>query len=85
MQLIITEAQYKTIIMEYYEKNRPYLRDEVIKGLKNAPGYIKSYIRNLPRFYVRDNNGNPYMDVNGNKLIFTNIPEIVYDYLHGKF
>ena len=84
MELIITENQYKAVILEYFDRTKPYVREEVIKRLKHAPGYIKSYIKGLPRFYIRDENGQPYTDQAGTKVIFTTIPEIIYDFLHGR-
>jgi len=73
------------IVSEYYDGNRVYVREDIINELKKAPGYIKKYMRVLPRFYVRDEQGEPYKDANGNKVIFTKIPEIIYDWLHGNF
>ena len=73
------------LVSEYYDGNKPYIREKLIKSLKSAPGYVKSHIKGLPRFYIRDEQGEPYKDEMGNKIIFTKIPEIIYDYLHGKF
>ena len=85
MKVILTENQINTLILEYYDRNKPYVREKLIKELSKAPGFVKSHIKGLPRFYVRDEQGNPYTDLAGNKIIFTKIPGIIYDYLHGKF
>ena len=73
------------IISEYYDSNKPYNREEVIKSLKSAPGYVKSYLKGLPRFYLYNDSGEAIMDKSGKKIVFTKVPEIIYDYLHGKF
>lgn len=85
MQILLTESQLKMLVVEYYDSNQIYVRENIIKELKRAPGYIKQYMRKLPRFYVRDENGEPYKDNMGNKVIFTKIPEIVYNFIHGNF
>ena len=85
MNVLLTENQLKMLVSEYYDGNKPYIREKLIKSLKSAPGYVKSHIKGLPRFYIRDEQGEPYKDEMGNKIIFTKIPEIIYDYLHGKF
>ena len=85
MKLILTEQQVKTVILEYYDRNKPYVRKEVFKDCAKAPGWVKSYLKGLPRFYIRDEQGNPYTDSMGEKIIFTNIPEIIYDYIKGNF
>ena len=71
--------------MGYYDKNRPYVRKDVLNALKSAPGHLKTFLKGLPRFYIRDENGAPYVNNKGEKVIFTTIPEILYDYLHGKY
>ena len=85
MKLLITENQLKTLISEYYDHSQVYVREKIVKGLKNAPGFLKGYMRDLPRFYIRDEQGEPLKDEMGNKIIFTRIPEIMYDWFHGKF
>lgn len=73
------------LVSEYYDRNEVYHREKLIKALKSAPGIVKKSIKGLPRFYVRDEQGEPLKDEMGNKIIFTRIPEIIYDYLHGNF
>ena len=85
MTILITESQYKTIMSEYYDREKPYIRKNVINALKKAPGYLKSYMRDLPRFYIRDEQGEPYKDENGEKIIFTTIPEVLYNYFKGNY
>ena len=85
MKVILTENQVNTLILEYYDRNKPYVRTHVFKALEHAPGFVKSYLKGLPRFYIRDEQGNPYTDNEGKKIIYTTIPEIIYDYMKGKF
>ena len=85
MKVILTENQLNTIILEYYDRNKPYIRTHIFRALEGAPGYLKSYLKGLPRFYVRDEQGNPHTDGEGKKIIYTKIPEIIYDFIHGKF
>lgn len=54
-------------------------------SLKRAPGYLKKYIKVLPKFYIKDENGEPYKDQMGEKIIFTRIPEVIYNYIHGNY
>ena len=77
MTILITESQYKTIMNEYYDREKPYVRKHVINALKKAPGYLKSYMKDLPRFYIKDENGE--------KIIFTTIPEVLYNYFKGNY
>ena len=85
MTVLISETQYKSIISEFYDRNRPYVRKEVFDAMKRAPGHLKSYLKGLPRFYIKDEQGVPHMDQNGEKIVFTKIPEIIYDYLRGAY
>ena len=54
-------------------------------SLKRAPGYLWKYAKGLPRFYVKDENGEPYKDQMGEKIIFTRIPEVIYNFIHGNY
>jgi len=85
MNLLITENQLKMLVSEYYDGSKPYNREKLFKSLKSAPGYVKSHLKGLPRFYLYNELGEPHMDETGKKVVYTRIPEIVYDYLHGKF
>jgi hypothetical protein len=85
MKVILTENQLNTLILEYHDRNKPYVRTHIFKALEGSPGYIKSYLKGLPRFYMRDEQGNPHTDNEGKKIIYTTIPEIIYDYIHGNF
>jgi hypothetical protein len=82
---MLTEEQINTVILEYYDRNKPYVRKNIFRALEGAPGFVKSHLKGLPRFYIRDEQGNPHVDDEGNKIIYTKIPEIIYDYITGKF
>ena len=85
MKLIITESQLNTIISEYFDREQIYIHKKIMDSLKGAPGYLWKYAKGLPRFYVRDENGEPYKDQMGEKIVFTRIPEVIYNYIHGNY
>lgn len=85
MRIILTEEQLKNIVLDHYDRDRVYIRKRIFNQLKGAPGYIWRYTKGLPRFYMYDENGNPYTDENGEKVVFTKIPEVLYVYLYGNF
>ena len=85
MNVVITESQLNTLLLEYYDRDQIYIHKNIMDDLKRAPGHLWKYAKGLPRFYVRDENGEPYKDHMGQKIIFTRIPEIIYDYIHGNY
>jgi hypothetical protein len=85
MKLIITESQLSTLISEYFDREQVYTHKNIMDSLKRAPDYLKKYIKVLPKFYIKDENGEPYKDQMGEKIIFTRIPEVIYNYIHGNY
>jgi hypothetical protein len=85
MNVVITESQLNTLLLEYYDKDQIYIHKNIMDSLKKAPGHLWKFAKGLPRFYVRDENGEPYTDQMGQKIIFTRIPEVIYDYIHGNY
>ena len=77
MKVILTENQYNTLLMEYYDSEKIYLRERIVNSLMNGPQYIRQYIKKLPHI--------PDTDDNGNTIIGTKIPEVIYQYLYGNF
>jgi hypothetical protein len=77
MKIVISESQYKNLVLEYYDSEQLYSRDYVVNRLKNGPKELKKYIKNLPSLEYQDNEGNI--------KIFTKIPEVVYVYLSGNY
>ena len=77
MKLVITENQYKTLIMEYYDSDKLYPKDYIVKRLKGSPKYIRQYLNNLKEV--------PCQDPNGNIATCVKIPEVVYQFLFGNF
>ena len=77
MKIVISESQYKNLVLEYYDSEQLYSRDYVVNRLKNGPKELKKYIKNLPSLEYQDNEGNV--------KIFTKIPEVVYVYLSGNY
>jgi len=77
MKVILSESQYKKLILEYYESEKLYSRDYIIDKLSRAPRELRKYIKDLP--YV------PCYDSEGNEKICTRIPEVIYVYLSGNY
>jgi hypothetical protein len=77
MKLVITENQYRTLVNEHYDQDKLYLRSNIVSQLQNGPKYMKQYIQSLPSLECTDSEGN--------KHICTKIPQVVYQFLFGKF
>jgi hypothetical protein len=77
MKVILTENQYNTLLLEYYDSEKIYLRERVVNSLMKGPQYIRQYIKKLPHI--------PVQDSNGNTVVGTKIPEVIYQYLYGNF
>ncbi len=77
MKIVISESQYKTLMSEHYNSDKLYGRDQIVKRLKMGPRYIQVYIKDLPFIPCRDSEGN--------ERICTKIPEVIYQYLYGRF
>ena len=77
MKIKLTESQYNKVLLEYYDSEKLYRKDLVVAKLKQGPKYIREYIKGLPSILCTDSNGN--------EVICTRIPEIIYQYLFGNF
>jgi len=77
MKVILTENQYNTLLLEYYDSDKIYLRERIVNSLMKGPQYIRQYIKKLPHI--------PVQDSNGNTVVGTKIPEVIYQYLYGNF
>lgn len=77
MKVVLTENQYNTLLMEYYDSEKIYLRERIVNSLMKGPQYIRQYIKKLPHI--------PVQDTNGNTVVGTKIPEVIYQYLYGNF
>lgn len=77
MKVILTENQYNRLLLEYYDSDKLYIRERIVSSLMKGPQYIRQYINNLPFIPVQDDNGNT--------VIFTRIPQVVYQYLYSNF
>jgi hypothetical protein len=76
MKLVITESQYKTLVMEYYDADKLYDRERIVAKLKTSR-HMREYIKKLPHIEVSDEQGNV--------KIATKIPEVVYVFLYGNY
>lgn len=77
MKIVISESQYNNLILEYYDAERLYLRDDVVDRLKTAPRELRKYIKELP--YIKCVNSD------GIENICTKIPEVIYVYFSGNY
>jgi hypothetical protein len=77
MKVILTENQYNTLLLEYYDSEKIYIRERIVNSLMKGPQYIRQYIKKLPHI--------PVQDSNGNTVVGTKIPEVIYQYLYGNF
>lgn len=85
VKILISESQYKNILKEYYEPDKLYHRETLVKRLlvKNQKGYfvapkeIRAVVERLP--YI------DCYDQDGNKQTCTKIPEVLYVYLSGRY
>jgi hypothetical protein len=85
MRILVTEKQIKGIIKEYYDRDKLYHRESVVrrlmsknnKGFFNAPKQIRDIVKDLPYLECYDSDGN--------KQICTKIPEVLYVYLSGRY
>lgn len=60
-----------------YDKDRLYFKENIVKRMKNAPGYIRDYIKELPDIRCRD--------ASGKESTCTKIPQFVWQYLFRNF
>jgi hypothetical protein len=77
MKVLITESQYKSLILEHFDSERLYDREHIVKRLMKGPRQIKEYIKRLPHI--------PCSDSEGNERVCTKIPEVIYVYLSGNY
>jgi hypothetical protein len=76
MKLVVTESQYKTLVTEYYDKDKLYDRERIVDRLRSSR-HMREYIKKLPHIEV--------VDDKGNVKIATKIPEVVYVFLYGNY
>lgn len=77
MKIIISESQYKNLVLEYYDSEKLYLRDYVVDRLRKGPKELKKYIKSLPSL--------EYTNDQGDVKIFTKVPEVIYVFLSGNY
>ena len=77
MRIIISESQYKNLVLEYYDAEKLYSRDYVIDKLKRGPKELRKYVNGLPSI--------PCSDSQGNERICTKVPEVIYVFLSGNY
>lgn len=77
MKIIVSESQYRNLVLEYYDSEKLYSRNYVVEKLKYAPKELRKHIKNLP--YIEHTNDQ------GESKILTKIPEVVYVFLFGNY
>ena len=68
---------YEQLNESYYDENRLYNRDSIVRRLEKAPSYMRSYIKKLPEIRCTDSEGNAQ--------VCTKIPQVLYQFLFGSF
>lgn len=68
----LTKIIKKVITENYYDPNKLYSRDSIVKRLKRGPKYLHKYINTLP-----------HLKMEGSDKEYTKIPQVVYQYLFG--
>jgi hypothetical protein len=76
MKIVISESQYK-MLTEHYDADKLYSREAIVNKLRKGPKELKHHIKTLPYIELEDGNGN--------KVIGTHIPEVVYIYISGRY
>lgn len=81
MKLVLNETQLNRIISEHYDRDKVYVRKKIVDAMRNAPNYLKKYVKDLPKFNMVNDEGEIYTNEEGEKVIFTKIPEVLYVYI----
>lgn len=64
-------------IMEQYDGDRLYPKDEILRLLKGAPKELRQVVKKLPNIECENDNGE--------RTICTKIPETIHVYLTGRY
>lgn len=67
----------ENLINEQYDPEKLYHRDRIISQLEKGPYELKRYIKNLPVIVRKDDEGNT--------IVLTKIPEVLWVYLTGRY
>jgi hypothetical protein len=67
----------KKIINESYDPNKLYSFTYIKDIMRTAPGYMKKYLKDLPKI--------PCTNSQGEERICTQIPEVIHAYITRKF
>lgn len=68
----LTKIVSRVILENYYNPDKIYLRDNIVKRLKRGPKYLHKYINTLP-----------HLKKEGSDVEYTKIPQVIYQYLFG--
>jgi len=67
----------ENLINENYDPEKLYYRDKIISRLERGPYELKRYIKQLPVIVRKDEEGNT--------IILTKVPEVIWVYLTGRY
>jgi len=77
MKIILSEEQYNSLILEYYDSEKLYSRNYVVDRIRRGPRELRKFVKDLPFI--------PCTDKEGNEVICTKIPEVIYVFLTGQY
>lgn len=77
MKIILSEQQYNSLILEYYDSEKLYSRNYVVDRIRRGPRELRKFVKDLPFI--------PCTDKEGNEIICTKIPEVIYVFLTGQY
>lgn len=77
MKIILSEQQYNSLILEYYDSEKLYSRNYVVDRIRRGPRELRKFVKDLPFI--------PCTDKEGNEVICTKIPEVIYVFLTGQY
>ena len=67
----------ENLINEQYDPEKLYYRYKLISRLEKGPYELKRYIKTLPVIVRKDDDGNT--------IVLTKIPEVIWVYLTGRY
>ncbi len=78
MKILVTEAQLRLLMEDYYDPDKLYLRSYIIDRLDKAPKYIKKLGKSLDSIKKDD-------PKTGESKVYTKISQQLWQYLFGNF
>ena len=73
----LIEIVEKIVLEQYYDREKLWSRDYVVNRLMMGPRDMRRWAKDLPEI--------PCTDRQGNEMICTKIPEVVFVFLQGRY